>query len=155
MAVKYNGLLRFTDEIKAEIDLAADGTVEKAVIIDGDGVETPIGGGGSSDFTTAEVTLVNSGDTSKAVMVPVLSEARLPFEPNATIRGALTSMANETTVINVPLYKGHCLIKTGTPGDLIDGQTVATSFTVTSGSATSSIDGVDITGDCTITISAS
>ena len=61
MAVKYSGLLKFTDEIKAEIDLAADRTVEKAVLIDGDGVETPIcGGGGSSDFSTANVTVVNS-----------------------------------------------------------------------------------------------
>lgn len=51
MAVKYSGLLRFTDEIKAEIDLAADGAVEKAVIIDGDGVETPIGGGSPTTFT--------------------------------------------------------------------------------------------------------
>lgn len=51
MAVKYSGLLRFADEIKAGIDLAADGTVEKAVIIDGDGVETPIGGGSPTTFT--------------------------------------------------------------------------------------------------------
>lgn len=51
MAVKYSGLLKFTDEIKAEINLAADGTVEKAVVIDGDGVETPIGGGGTTTFT--------------------------------------------------------------------------------------------------------
>lgn len=51
MAVKYSGLLKFTDEIKAEIDLAADGAVEKAVIIDGDGVETPISGGSPTTFT--------------------------------------------------------------------------------------------------------
>ena len=51
MAVKYSGLLKFTDEIKAGINLAADGTVEKAVVIDGDGVETPIGGGGGDTPT--------------------------------------------------------------------------------------------------------
>lgn len=51
MAVKYSGLLRFTDETKAKIDLAADGTVEKAVVIDGEGVETPIGGGSPTTFT--------------------------------------------------------------------------------------------------------
>ena len=55
MPVKYSGVLKFTDEIKAEIDLAADGTVEKAVVIDGDGTETPISGGTTSDYTTATV----------------------------------------------------------------------------------------------------
>lgn len=111
------------------------------------------GGGGSSDFSTAEVTLVNSANTNLAVMLPVLYEADPPFDPNALVRGALSLLANETLVLNVPLYKGHCLIKKGVSGDRIDGQTVATTYTVTSGSATSSMDGVDITGDCTITIS--
>ena len=111
------------------------------------------GGGGSSDFSTAEVTLVNSANTNLAVMLPVLYEADPPFDPNAFVRGALSLLANETFVLNVPLYKGHCLIKKGVSGDRIDGQTVATTYTVTSGSATSSMEGVDITGDCTITIS--
>ena len=111
------------------------------------------GGGGSSDFSTAEVTLVNSANTNLAVMLPVLYEADPPFDPNALVRGALSLLANETFVLNVPLYKGHCLIKKGVSGDRIDGQTVATTYTVTSGSATSSMEGVDITGDCTITIS--
>lgn len=111
------------------------------------------GGGGSSDFSTAEVTLVNSANTNLAVMLPVLYEANPPFDPNALVRGALSLLANETFVLNVPLYKGHCLIKKGVSGDRIDGQTVATTYTVTSGSATSSMAGVDITGDCTITIS--
>lgn len=70
MAVKYSGLLKFTDEIKAGIDLAADGTVEKAVIIDGDGTETPIGGGGSSDFTTAEVTITNNTESDIRIALP-------------------------------------------------------------------------------------
>ena len=109
--------------------------------------------GGSSDFSTAEVTLVNSANTNLAVMLPVLYEADPPFDPNAFVRGALSLLANETFVLNVPLYKGHCLIKKGVSGDRIDGQTVATTYTVTSGSATSSMEGVDITGDCTITIS--
>lgn len=72
MAVKYSGLLKFTDEIKAEIDLAADGTVEKAVIIDGEGAETPIGGGGNSDFTTAEVTITNNTESDIRIALPAL-----------------------------------------------------------------------------------
>lgn len=111
------------------------------------------GGGGSSDFSTAEVTLVNSGETNMAVVIPVFYEADPPFSPNAYVTSVVNFLANETLVLNVPLYKGHCSIPKGISGDRISGDTVATSFTVTSGSATSSIGGVDITGDCTITLS--
>lgn len=112
------------------------------------------GGGGSSDFSTAEVTIVNSANINLAVIIPVLFEAAPPFNPNAQVIGFANIMANETIVFNVPLYKGHCVIVKGTSGDRMQGDTVATSFTVTSGSATSSLDGVDITGDCSITVSA-
>lgn len=153
MAVKYGGLLKFTDEIKAEIDLAADGTVEKAVLIDGDGVETPIGGGGSSDFSMAEVTLVNSADSNRAVLIPVCYEPTPPFNPDAFVESFVQMAVNDTLILNVPLYKGHCSIVNGSSEDRLQGVTVATSYTVTSGSATSSRSGVDITGDCTITVS--
>lgn len=113
------------------------------------------GGGGASDFTTAEVTLVNNGDTNMAVIIPAFYEASLPFNPNAYVKGYVSILANDTRVLNVPLYKGHCTILNGISGDCMQGVPVATSFTVTSGSATSSLDGVDITGNCTITISAS
>lgn len=153
MAVKYSGVFKFTDEIKAEIDLAADGTVEKAVVIDGDGTETPIGGGGGSgDFTMAKVTLVNSADSNRAVLIPVCYEPSR-INPDASVESAVQMVVNDTLILNVPLYKGHCSIRKGISEDRLQGVTVATSFTVTSGSATSSMEGVDITGDCTITIS--
>lgn len=153
MSVKYSGVLKFTDEIKAEIDLAADGTVEKAVVIDGDGTETPIGGGGGGDFSMAEVTLVNSTDGTRVVLIPVCYEPSPPFNPDASVSSVVNIQANETLILNVPLYKGHCSIVNGSSEDRLQGVTVATSSTVTSGSATSSMGGVDITGDCTITIS--
>ena len=139
-------------EVK-ELEVTENGTYEQSGEMYNKVTVNVEGGGGSSDFTTAEVTLVNSANTGLAVMLPFLIEAEPPFEPNASIIGASTLMANETIVRNVPLYKGHCLIMKGTSGDKIDGQTVATTYTVTSGSATSSMGGVDITGDCTITIS--
>ena len=111
------------------------------------------GGGGSSDFSTAEVTLVNSANNTRVVLIPVCYEPSPPFNPDASISGVVNITANETLILNVPLYKGHCSLVTGMSEDRLQGVTVATSCTVTSGSATSSMGGVDITGDCTITIS--
>ena len=102
MAVKYSGLLRFTDEIKAEINLAADGAVEKAVIIDGDGDETPIGGGGSSDFTTAEVTITNNTGSDIRLALPVVRDGRITF-----LAATILSVPNSPDSIIVALYKGE------------------------------------------------
>lgn len=141
MAVKYSGLLRFTDEIKAEIDLAADGAVEKAVIIDGDGVETPIGGGGTSDFTTAEVTIKNNTGSDIYMALPVMSERR------NYISGGIAMAANSTKPpFLIVLYKGKALgsIVTGNPqsaactGDITvrdGGITIEGNGTITFGTA--------------------
>lgn len=101
MAVKYSGLLKFTDEIKAGIDLAADGTVEKAVIIDGDGDETPIGGGGSSDFTTAEVTITNNSESNIELALPVVTDGIF-----AGLVANIRAFANSSRSHIVVLYKG-------------------------------------------------
>lgn len=136
MAVKYNGLLRFTDEIKAEIDLAADGAVEKAVIIDGDGVETPIGGGGTSDFTTAEVTISGAtGDKATVLLMP-----RIQVSDIRTGIGVIEVTASrKPKTYNVPLFKGHCFItlKSGDVGGL-------------TGNVTSFGDWLDVTGNCSL-----
>lgn len=101
MAVKYSGLLKFTDEIKAEINLAADGTVEKAVVIDGDGTETPIGGG-SSDFSTAEVTITNNTENSIELTIPTVED-----NSNQSFLNAYANIAsNESYSCIVALYKG-------------------------------------------------
>ena len=48
---------RFNDDCKVFVSMSDDTTVEKAVIIDAEGNETDIaGGGGESDFSTATVT---------------------------------------------------------------------------------------------------
>lgn len=109
-------------------------------------------GGGGSDFSMAEVTLVNSADSNRAVLIPVCYEPS-PFDPDASVGSTVQMVVNDTLKLNVPLYKGHCSIRKGISEDRLQGVTVATSFTVTSGSATSSMEGVDITGDCTITVS--
>ena len=102
MAVKYSGLLRFTDGIKAEIDLTADGTVEKAVIIDGDGDETPIGGGGSSDFTTAEVTITNNTESDIEIALPSIRG----HGNDMYMIGTTLAVPNSSKSHIVVLYKG-------------------------------------------------
>lgn len=139
-------------EVK-ELEVTENGTYETSGEMYNKVTVNVEGGGGSSDFSTAEVTIVNSAVTGVAVMIPVLFEASPPFDPNAKVSSVINLMANGTQVLNVPLYKGHCSILKGTTGDQMNGDPLATTYTVTSGSATSSMGGVDITGDCTITIS--
>ena len=113
MAVKYSGLLRFTDGIKAEIDLTADGAVEKAVIIDGDGDETPIGGGGSSDFTTAEVTITNNTSNQLIFAVPYIAL----YDEDEVLYSLAYFPANKTIALNIVLYKGsvRMVLNSGNP----------------------------------------
>ena len=108
MSVKYSGLLKFADEIKAEIDLAADGTVEKAVVIDGDGVETPIGGGTTSDYTTATLTLTNNFVDTVDFAVP-----RILADPEAlNYSDAVVSVeASATETVTVVMYKGVAICR--------------------------------------------
>lgn len=145
MAVKYGGLLKFTDEIKAEIDLAADGAVEKAVIIDGDGVETPIGGGTTSDYTTATLTITNTlvkGPVKFAVARTVLSQGG-----PGSIDPVIAIDANDTRTVTVVLYKGssECIVITPLGPNV-------------EATATGNIEGdgtlFTISGDGTITVSA-
>ena len=140
MAVKYSGLLKFTDEIKAEINLAADGTVEKAVVIDGDGVETPIGGG-TSDFSTAEVKIVNNTGSRQEFGCPVIGSEG---GTEALVIDSSVGKNTETTITAV-LYKGKVEL-------LLDSAGVSMTAT---GDITISNRVAAITGDGTITISAS
>ena len=139
MAVKYSGLLRFTDGIKAEIDLTADGAVEKAVIIDGDGDETPIGGGGSSDFTTAEVTITNNTESNIELALPVVTDGIL-----AGLVANIRAFANSSRSHIFALYKGGatgCVITDNVPSAVCTGDV----------SFNSVINGINIKGNGTIT----
>lgn len=138
MAVKYSGLLRFTDEIKAEINLAADGAVEKAVIIDGDGVETPIGGGGTSDFTTAEVTITNNTESDIRIAIPALGgHGDLMFGTIDIASGDISSP------YLIALYKGKTI------GNIITDNVPST--VCTGGVTINNVGRITITGDGTIT----
>lgn len=143
MAVKYSGVFKFTDEIKAEIDLAADGTVEKAVVIDGDGTETPIGGG-TSDFTTATLTITNN--LTDVVDFAVAHVAKKSLSSDS-IFPVISVGPTLTKTIPVALYKGSSACKVITPL----GQGVEVTPT---GSVESSKGLFDITGDGTITVAA-
>lgn len=70
---------RFNDDCKVFVSMSDDTTVEKAVIIDADGNETDIGGGGGeSDFSTAEVTFINNSQNSSfGVSVPWIFEDQI------------------------------------------------------------------------------
>lgn len=114
MAVKYSGLLKFTDEIKAEINLAADGAVEKAVVIDGDGTETPIGGGGSTTTFTlhcvngtgiAEISIyacmgTEDGSVTEDVFTETKDITILPYNGKAVVNvsGVASTQGNVVSV---------------------------------------------------------
>lgn len=144
MSVEYSGLLKFTDDLKAEINLAADGTVEKAVIIDGDGTETPIGG--SSDYTTATVSITNNLATGASFAVAAIIS--LEDEDSDILIPEIAVSASATETVTVVLYKGHA-----------DCHLIAPVGQGVEGTTTGSIDGdgtfFDISGNGTITISAS
>lgn len=93
------------------------------------------GGGGSSDFSTAEVTII--GETTTNFAIPnIINEGGLE-----TIFGQCSPMGEETLI--VPLYKGSCVV-------VLDGHyTYAVSGNITNLEGTV----YQITGDCIITIS--
>lgn len=111
-------------------------------LLDGEG-----GGGGSSDFSTAEVTINNeSGTTIPAIYIQnVIEENALGAESPSGVINAVYNIGS-TASIRVPLYKGGALWQIG--DELLDYEISV------SGSATKVSSAIyHITGDCTITIS--
>ena len=103
----------------------------------------PTGGGGDSDFSIAEVTLISSenGKTWHAVM-PIIGE---DYNPQAiVVQECRSSYLSETYL--VPLYKGKALIL-ATDISYID----AGVMPIISGGVELTGDGFLITGDCSIT----
>lgn len=101
------GFLKFDHNhtVYIDLDLATD-EVKKAVIIDADDVETPICGGGTSDFSTAQMTVHNNSDIS-ANVICAMTMTSLSTE----MSGAAVSVgANETITVTIMLYKGKALI---------------------------------------------
>lgn len=95
------------------------------------------GGGGSSDFSIAEVTIrVASGEANTVLLMTQIEDSGkrtgiVPFE--------VTAPSTQKTY-NVPLFKGHCLIRVKS-GD-VDSLT---------GNVTRRGDWLDVTGNCSLT----
>ena len=105
------------------------------------------GGGGSSDFSTAEVTINNeSGTTIPVIYIQnVIEENALGEESPAGVINAVYNIGS-TASIRVPLYKGGALWQIG--DELLDYEISV------SGSATKVSSAIYyITGNCTITLS--
>ena len=103
--------------------------------------------GGSSDFSTAEVAIVNgSGTTIPMIYIEnVIEENALGEESPAGVINAVYNIGS-TASIRVPLYKGGALWQIG--DELLDYEISV------SGSATKVSSAIyHITGDCSITIS--
>lgn len=124
---------------KNDIDImSVDGVIEE-IKVNGEA----IGGGGSSDFSTAEVTI----NWNPSVIGDVLSKDNCPMiwrddsdENSPYIQGHLF-VTTSPVVVEVPLYKGKCYWHM-----LYHGTTVT-------GNIEELDEGYLITGDCAITIS--
>lgn len=103
------------------------------------------GGGGSSDFSTAEVTIVNTYSSDFMIQMAIMkSEEGI----EATL-GMLSNWQIDSGMIaNVILYKG-------TAGAMIDGFPLDAPPTIATSGNIQNMEGHSylITGDCTITIS--
>lgn len=97
-------------------------------------------GGGESDFTTAQVTVVNESAQTEDIYIPYIEEAIEEQQP-AYAGAAKSATASETTVFTAILYKGTSMAVL-TSGNLI----------ITGEASSLSASAVAITGDCTITI---
>lgn len=134
--------IRFTPDIYAEIGYDSQNeTGEMSVIgANGETIWESGGGGGSSDFSTAQVTIVGEYPESETLNVPSIIEVGMLDFPIPTI---LTTSPRGATVFTVPLYKGHVMM-------------MGIDYVVSGNIVKHVEDGwiwYDITGDCTITIS--
>ena len=133
MAKTNSGLLEFKDAQKVLIALDdATSEVKKAVIIDADGTETNIAGGGGGDVTVEALSVTENGTYSEEgkayspVTVDVAggssdftTAAVTVIQQEASLRGLLLpSISNDTFELQeyqsgihtVPLYKGSLFI---------------------------------------------
>lgn len=102
------------------------------------GISSGSGGGGSSDFSIANVTVVNGGTSPNATEIEFIG-----INPNNDELGMI--FISNGGVYECVLYKNKCLINTNTD-----------TFVSCAGNASYEIDDIDvyitITGDCTITL---
>lgn len=101
------------------------------------------GGGGSSDFSTAQVTLICNASDEVFIHIAYALEANPPFTLNPRTDAYMTMYNGEEFTKTAVLYKGYC-------GCSFDGTSAL------SGEGDVIINNsqyAEITGDCTITIS--
>ena len=98
--------------------------------------------GGSSDFSTAQVTVISNASSEAVCHMARVEEALPPFAPHAQTQGSSPITNGQTLVFTAILYKGYCSLRV-TGANAISG---TGDVTVTGKTA-------EVTGDCTITIS--
>lgn len=132
-------------EVK-ELDVTENGTYEtKGEMYNK--VTVNVEGGGSSDFTTAEVTLINNYE---GVEISLIAPTYVDSEEISTSINYITAQPNETVTQNAFLYKNSCFAEIRSFELLVDPVPLVT----VSGNVVYEDDGFfTITGDCTITIS--
>ena len=114
-------------------DIEVTDTVGNALVAEGLVTEIEGGGGGDSDFSTAEVTIVIPWEFSE-----------FSVEDCPTIQDDMSCgwfyVETSPAIVTVPLYKGKCYWAWSN-----------SAVTITSGSAEPQGDGILITGNCTLT----
>lgn len=101
------------------------------------------GGGGSSDFSTAKVTIKSNATNEIICGLAVAQEADPPFMEHSLAVSILHLYENDENTYRAILYKGMCELS-------VRG---ANSINGSGGVDVLNNTGANITGDCTITIS--
>lgn len=116
---------RFNDDCKVFVSMSDDTTVEKAVIIDAEGNETDIGGGGgSSDFSTGQLTIINSLTSTADISMGFFTA--ITFGQYDLVRLAYKDLEpNSTSVVsNALTYKGYISVMPDSADYSISGEGV-------------------------------
>ena len=135
------GTANFTDV--SDTDAVASDVASGKYFYNASGTKTAgTASGGSSDFSTAQVEIVNSSSSSAQLFIPKYEYA-YPTGYNAN--GKITVMAGGSATINVILYNGKAV---GEEDTLWETHTITTSGDITYANSK-----ITITGDGTITLS--
>ena len=97
------------------LEMRADMATKTAEVENVTTGEMYTGGGGDSDFSTAEVTLTNSNLVDVSAEIPYINPGDMGFSADPAIE-ILTSIATgEYDNLNVPLYKGCTIARINVP----------------------------------------
>lgn len=158
---------RFNDDCKVFVSMSDDTTVEKAVIIDAEGNETDIGGGGGeSDFQKVNVILkVNEGNTANFRIIFANPETDDVNGVYVTTEDNVRYISSNTHEIELGgesaeeiIFVAYCYLNNPIYALWLSSQS-ADDYTITGEAETSSFTAggqtfyaVTISGDCTISV---